>query len=297
MTFLDSIKFVPNFSTHDKIATYSILGGIPYYLNQFNDSVSLEENICSNILENGSIFYSEPDFLLKQELREPATYNTIVQAISFGNTKFNEIQQSTQIEKGKLSVYLKNLMELGIIEREFPILSSPSSTQKSQRGIYKITDFFFRFWYSFVFPNLTLLDYGDSITVYNNIIANKLDYFISLPFENICIEYLLQQNKENLLPFNFTSIGRWWDNENEIDIIATDYNKEKVISGECKFHKSKCDKRDLKKHISKNLQGLKLKSNNTIFYYYFSYSGFTEDAVTFAKENNITLITGEDLVL
>lgn len=297
MDYSEAVQFFPEFSNYDKIAAYSILGGIPFYLKQFNDSLSLEENICNNILEKGSILYSEPEFLLRQELREPTTYNTIIQSVAFGNTRFNEIQQSTLIEKGKLSVYLKNLIELGIIEREFPVLSTGASKQNAQRGIYKLKDLFFRFWYAFVFPNISVLEFGDYKAVYKNLIANSLSDFISIPFEDICIDWLKIKNKEEKLPFHFLSIGRWWTKDTEIDIIAADYNRENIISGECKFHKSPCDKRFLEKHISKNLKELKLKETAKIYYYYFSWNGFSEDAITFAKKNNITLVTSKDLFI
>ena len=151
MSFSDSSLFFPKWSKKDKVIAYSILGGIPYYLNQFDSAKTLKENICSNILQKGSILYSEPEFLMRQELREPATYNTIIQAIATGKTSFNDIQNTTLIEKGKLSVYLKNLISLGLLTREFPVLSTEKEKQNMQRGVYKLHDLFFRFWYRFVF--------------------------------------------------------------------------------------------------------------------------------------------------
>ena len=130
----------------------------------------LKENICMNILRHGSILYSEPEFLMRQELREPTTYNTIIQSIASGRTAFNEIQQSTMIEKGKLSVYLKNLIELEILTREFPVLSTQKEKQNAQRGICKLRDLFFRFWYKFVFTNYSSLEYGDWENVYDFIV-------------------------------------------------------------------------------------------------------------------------------
>ena len=117
MSFSDSSLFFSKWSKKDKVIAYSILGGITYYLNQFDSAKTLKENICSNILQKGSILYSEPEFLMRQELREPATYNTIIQAIATGKTSFNDIQNTTLIEKGKLSVYLKNLISLGLLTR------------------------------------------------------------------------------------------------------------------------------------------------------------------------------------
>jgi|GEM_PF-3164572 len=58
---------------------------------------------------------------MRQELRETSIYNAIIEAVALGNTQMNEINQKTLIEKNKLSVYLKNLIDLRILQREFPV--------------------------------------------------------------------------------------------------------------------------------------------------------------------------------
>lgn len=296
MPFRDSSQFFPNWNGKDKMIAHSILGGIPYYLSQFDLKKSLKQNICSNILKKGSILYSEPEFLMRQELREPATYNTIIQAIATGRTSFNEIQQATIIEKGKLSVYLKNLIELGLLTREFPVLSTEKEKQNAQRGIYKVHDQFFRFWYRFVFPNYSSLEFGDWENIYDLVIKPQLNEFVSLPFEDICIEWLREKNIKRELPFVFTKIGRWWDKDTEIDIIATNEDKSEILSAECKFHNSAVNDFDLLKHYNKNLSAINKKGGAIVHIWYFSWSGYTEKAKEFALKNNIHLIEGKDLI-
>ena len=91
MGFYDAAKFVPDYSPKEKVIAYSILGGIPHYLNQFDGNRTLEENIKKSILSKGSALYSEVEFLLRQELRETPVYNSIIEAVALGNTKLNEI--------------------------------------------------------------------------------------------------------------------------------------------------------------------------------------------------------------
>lgn len=295
MPYSDAKEFFPTWTQQNKIIAYSILGGIPYYLNQFDQNKSLKENICNNILKKGAILYSEPDFLMRQELREPTTYNTIIQSIASGKTSFNEIQQSTLIEKGKLSVYLKNLVKLGIVNREFPVLSSKGEKQNTQRGLYTIQDFFFRFWYRFVFQNFSALEFGNYENIYDNLIKKELNSFSSSAFENICIEWLWKQNKNHKLDFTITKAGKWWNKKEEIDIVAFNETREKLILAECKFHNTPVNDSDLKKHICKALTDLKLKSNVELNWWYISFNGYTQEALSFAKINNIRLLTGEDL--
>ena len=155
MGFYDAAKFFPDYSPKEKVIAYSILGGIPHYLNQFDGSRTLEENIKKSILSKGSALYSEVEFLLRQELRETPVYNSIIEAVALGNTKLNEISMKSLIDDtSKTSVYLKNLIEHGIIEREFSISESIKEKANSNKGLYRITDNFFRFWYAFVFTNV-----------------------------------------------------------------------------------------------------------------------------------------------
>ncbi len=125
MSFYDAVKFFPDYSARDKVLAYSVLGGIPHYLSQFNPSLSLEDNIKQNILTKGCILYSEIDFLLRQELRETSIYNSLIEAVALGSTCLNDISQRSLIgDTSKASVYLRNLIELEIIEREFPVNTS-----------------------------------------------------------------------------------------------------------------------------------------------------------------------------
>ncbi len=77
--------------------TYSILGGIPYFLERFDADMSIKENIRDNILNKGSVLHNEVEFLMREEFRDPMNYYTILKSISQGNTKFSEIQNDTGV--------------------------------------------------------------------------------------------------------------------------------------------------------------------------------------------------------
>jgi AAA+ ATPase superfamily predicted ATPase len=298
MNFYEAIQFFPHYSLLDQIHAYAILGGIPHYLKQFDDEQSLEENIKANILQRGSILYSEVEFLMRQELRETTVYNTIIGAVALGNTKLNDIYQKTQIEKSKLAVYLKNLMSLGIIEREFPVSDGLKNQANIQRGLYRITDHFFRFWYAFVFPNISELEAGDMDGIYTHVVKNSLDQFTSGIFELICREYLRRQNRQGKLPFRFTKIGRWWNKTDELDIMATDLEMTNFLIGECKFKNSVINLQDLNKMLGKFKPG---KQTAKVYYYLFSKSGFSEEVINAVEGQkngykNIRLVTLEQLM-
>lgn len=290
MDFYDAIKFFPGFTPEDKVAAYSVLGGIPHYLKQFDDKKTLKENIVSRILQKGSILYSEVEFLLRQELRETSVYNVIIQAVAMGNTKLNDIHLKTQIEKSKISVYLKNLMDLGIVYREFPVDAGIKETANINRGLYRLSDHYFTFWYRFVFPNQSELETGDFEGIWKYAVEPELNEFVSFAFEKICMQYLRKENRQNKLPFHFIQIGRWWDKKNEIDIMAVDKKRENFLLGECKYKNTKISAGDFW-----HLKGKFSQERGQFSYVMFSKSGFTEDVLKLAEEESIRMVGIEEL--
>lgn len=181
------IKFFPDYSDRDKVLAYAVLGGKPHYLRQRNPGLSVGENIKRNILTKGCILYSEVDFLLHQELRETPICNSIIEAVALGNTKLNDISQKSLVEDtSKTSVYLKNLIELGIVEREFSVDAKLKEQANSSRGTYRLTDNFFRFWYAFGFANFSQLEDGDVNGVYEFVVEPELHKFAPFAFKDVC---------------------------------------------------------------------------------------------------------------
>ena len=288
LDYFTSAGFFNNMNTVDKITAYSILGGVPYYLLQFDDNISLERNIVDNILRKGSVLYNEVEFLMKQELRETAIYYSIVEAVALGNTKLNHIYLKTQIEKTKIQVYLKNLINLNIIKREYPVTQSVKKMANSQNGLYNLKDNYFRFYFRFIFPNLSELEAGDIDGVYEYQIKPHMNEFVSFVYEDICIQYLRNLNKAGSLPFRFSKIGRWWDKKNEIDIAAFD-DRGNVLLGECKWRNTKISIKDLDL-LKQKLQYFD-KEHEYVFYYLFSKSGFDEGIKNIAKyDDNLKLV-------
>ena len=91
---------------------YGITGGIPQYLIQFDDGVSLEENLRWNVLDPSAYLFEEPGKLLQEELRKPAEYNNIIQTIASGASSGVKIANGSHIEQTVLSHYLRNLSDL-----------------------------------------------------------------------------------------------------------------------------------------------------------------------------------------
>ncbi len=309
MGFYDAAKFFPDYSAKDKVIAYAVLGGIPHYLKQWNPKLSIGENIKRNILSKGCILYSEVDFLLHQELRETPIYNSIIEAVALGNTKLNDISQKSLVEDtSKTSVYLKNLIELGIVKREFSVDAKMKEQANSNRGTYHLTDNFFRFWYAFGFANYSQLEDGDVDGVYEYVIEPSLHKFVSFSFEDVCREFVREMQKKNELPFRYTKMGRWTGKttvrdeksanglrvaETEIDLLGISRDAKEYLVGECKFKGSVFSYSEYLDTIAK-LTPLKEKAK--FYYMLFSESGFDEKIIAEAEQTNTKMYTLEQIV-
>jgi AAA+ ATPase superfamily predicted ATPase len=142
-------------------------------------------------------------FLLQQELREPRNYFAILEAIASGRTRLNEIKQVTGL--GGVTAYLDTLRGLRLIERVVPV--TEGKPHKSRRGLYRLCDHFFRFWFRFVHPNRTLLERGGAQIALDALVVPQLDTFTGPIFEEICQEFLWRIGLAGGLPFTLLRIG------------------------------------------------------------------------------------------
>ena len=290
--FEETCRYFENFTDEEKAYVYGIVGGTPQYLLQMNDKLSIEDNIKNTFLNPNSTLFEEPENLLKQEVREPALYNAIITAIATGASRMSEIAGKVGESTNICSAYVKNLISLGIIEKE-----TPYGEKASRKAVYSIADNMFRFWYRFVPENNSIIARGAADLAYKRIEPYLSDYMGKV-FEEICKQYLWKQLLNGECPVEFSSLGRWWGNDPkekrqvEIDILA-EQDKNTALFAECKWTNEKVDLGVLDTLIKRS----ELFPYQNVHYYLFAKTGFTKGCTDRAKEmGNVMLVGYEDIV-
>ncbi len=291
LTYKEIQAFHPNLTSEEQALLYGITGGIPHYINKLDVKKSIDEALLNNLFHPSGYLYEEPENLLKQELREPAIYNSIISAVAAGSSHANEIATKVDVESGICAKYLKVLIDLGILKKETPITEKPG-----KKTIYEICDNYFRFWYRFVPKNISAIATGRIAQIYEQAIKRYYPEYMGLVFEQICKEYLLRY-AENL-PILLSEVGQWWgsDTKNkkevQIDIVGTPVEGKEYIIGSCKYRNEKIGTDEL----------ALLREYATVFgrgakyhYYIFSKGGFTDGLLQAAKNEEVTLVTLDDL--
>jgi len=290
--FFESLPFFDGFEKEDKAILYGVTGGIPEYLIKINRNKTVRENIIDLFLTTSGHLHEEPASLLKQELREPAVYNGIIEAIAKGASRLNEIATKCGLESNKCAKYLKTLISLGIVRKEISVTETTS-----KRSIYLLDDMMFRFWYRFVFPNMSGITSGLGNAIYEHEVKENLTTYMGLAFEEICKQYIVEEAKRDKLPFLIGKIGRWWGNnpkekrQEEIDILA--YRKDDAIFGECKWTKTPVDI-DVLNDLRAQAAMFPFKNK---WFWLFAKTGFTDRVIQEAKrQNSIRLVTLDEMI-
>jgi len=257
-SFLEAGKFHPHWSTTEKAKVFFICGGIPYYLKFFSQADSVDINIRKNFLNEFSALAREPEFLLREELKELKKYFGILTALSTGAVTNREMARITGIEERTLFYYLNNLIELGYIAKHYPLAGSKPNPKQVH---YKLQDPLLRFWFRFVYPNGSAIYQMDEKNAFMNLIKPHLEPYFGHCYEILCRDALGLLYRKEGLTCSY-EIGEYWDKDVQIDIVG--YRRDGVVDiGECKWGKVSSMGR-LLKELKTKIASYPNKDNKTI---------------------------------
>lgn len=291
LTYREVTAFHQGLCVEDQALLYGITGGVPHYINKLEVEGDLDEAVRENLLNTSSYLFEEPENLLKQELREPAIYNSVISAIAGGASHANEIATKVGLESGICAKYLRVLLELGILKKETPIME-----KAGKKTIYIIDDNFFRFWYRFVPGNMSAISAGRMEQIYERAIRPYFSDYMGLIFEKMCLEYLLRYAQD--LPILLSDAGQWWGTdpktrkEVQIDIVGVPVEGQEYIIGSCKYKNTPVGVDELellRQYASVFRQGCRFH------YFIFSKGGFTKALRELSGQGEVTLLTLEDI--
>ncbi|MCM1191236.1 MAG: ATP-binding protein [Acetatifactor muris] len=211
MGFTEVCRLFPGYSFEDYMRIYAVLGGIPGYWISLQPDLNARENIIRNILARESRLYGEMEVYLEQELREPGVYNTILTAMARDCSKLNDIYRHTGFSRAKISVYLKNLMELDLVEKVYSY--DTEGRANAQKGIYRIANPYVRFYFRYLFPNMSMLQQLSPEEFYDRKVAESYDLYVEEAYRRICREHMGRE---------YRAVGEWLGKTGAVDIVASD---------------------------------------------------------------------------
>jgi len=282
MNYLESAEFLQGRSSYEKACVYGAVGGIPMYLKRFSGNGNIFDVLVKEFFSEGSIMSSETESLILQELRDPRKYNSIIEAMAKGLTKFSDISNRSGIPAAETSRCLNDLIDLGYVEKVLPL------NEKSERRTrYYISDNLFRFYYQLVIGRGQVVSDPTEKKMSKNMEKEFPDY-MGRVFETMCSEYIMER-------MGYPVIDKWWgspakDVNAEIDVIGSVGNMGKTegLFAGCKFTNKQVGIEELLllKEYSGFVKGFDVKN-----YALFSRSGFTDSLISRAEVEDVSLIT------
>ncbi len=211
MPLIELAELFPGYSKEDCIGNYAVLGGVPGYWVNFSQELDTGGNIICNILRKESRLYEEMSVYLLEELREPAVYNTILAAMARDCNKLNDIYRHTGFSRAKISVYLKNLMELDLVEKVFSY--ETAGKVETQKGIYRISNSYVKFYFRYIFSGMSSLMQLTPEEFYEQKIAPSFVLYVEEAYRKICREQISRL---------YHNAGEWLGKSGTIDVVAAD---------------------------------------------------------------------------
>jgi AAA+ ATPase superfamily predicted ATPase len=281
--------FLPRYSESQRIETYSVIGGVPKYLEMWNDAWPVFRNIEEVVLSPVTIFRQEPAFLIQDELPEARTYLSILDAIGTGMKTPSGIGTVAGLALPHVGKYLQTLLFLGLVRREVSLdVDDPEHTRTTR---YEIADPYLRFHFTFLRPNSSLLE-QNRVGAVMQIIRERFEAYVGhTGYEEVCRRLLIEQGDAGELSFVPERVGRIWTRQAEFDVAAIDRKHKTVILGECKWTGKKMGVEVLanlerKAGLFRRLEGYK------VTFALFCKSGFEKRVMVDAEARGILLYEG-----
>lgn len=227
-------QFFPTWETDERIALYTILGGVPAYLSWLDPELTLIENISRVMLNPGSMFLAEPQLLLYDELRELSTYLAVLRAIANGNHTLSAISRESSISRTSLMFYLTRLQELQLVERRLPVTLSEAQKSHSKRGRYHLLDPYFQFYFRYVAPHLQQQRSPQETA---QLVEEQLPDYARTGFVLLAQEWIRRQAESgrstSALPFMPEAVGAHWSRRVLVDVVAINWRTRDILLAEC----------------------------------------------------------------
>lgn len=289
LDFRDAAAFVRIRDPEALLRRYAVLGGTPQYQVWAGDR-RLETVLRTTVLAKGQPLYEDPLHLLREGegVRDPATYFSILRAISRGATQHNQIATQAQLSSSNLGARLARLEELGYVTGWAPL--GPDGPEP-RRTSYRIADPYFAFYFRYVFPNRSRLERGRVEEVAAEVLAD-LDNVMGRAFEDACRVWAGTYAEEEAIGRS-DQLGSWWsrDGSVEIDVVGTRRGRYTLL-GSCKWRRTVgVDVLEELQEAQARLGGKAMGARLALF----ARRGFSAELRRRAEAENLLLVTAADL--
>ena len=144
-------------SDYDTYKLLSIVGGVPWYLEQFNPSLTADDNLKQLAFEKSGLLVTEFDRIFNDLFNgKGTTYKKILNILKDGSKTLSDIRENIDFsQSGTLSQMMDHLIVAGFVVKQ--ALWSFKTTQPLKQSLYRISDPYMRFYLKVIEPNINVI--------------------------------------------------------------------------------------------------------------------------------------------
>ncbi len=293
LSFAALSTMLPNFSSEQRVAVYSITGGVPAYIELFNDQLNILQNLQQRIITPANVMLNDAVFLLHEQLDDPRNYIAVLEAIAAGFYRLSDIATMSGIDRSNITKYLAVLRDLGYVERQVP--ATIRRPDQSRKGRYVITDPYLRFYYRFLAPHLTAIEQGRIKQASSLLYDHLLDFIGTHTFEELSRDWVNIVAEMGQFPFLPERTGSFWSKQAQVDVLAINWRTKDILLGECKWGQKAVGRDVVRVLMDKTEKVLPGQFRWNVHYAFFARRNFTPAAKALAQEHQALQITLEQM--
>lgn len=297
VSFVEMMKEYPHNDFNQLMLLYSTAGGVPLYWNAFLNCVD-DRDFKSAIEENfldlhGEFFFTAP-YLINQDVWEPSQYHAILASLALGDDTLDDISLTTGYKTAMIEERLSNLIILGYVSKDTSVVENRLFGRKTV--LYRISDPFLSFWYTFVYPYFDEIQQGRTANARKNLTTNFAKY-IQYWFRRVATEIFITASKQGTIPIKCKEVGEYFNRrEDQVNILGIDAEEKKLFLGDCVYSNQPYTKKQFDEFVEKceDIKELRKTFKNYEWIYgIFSAYPFEEELLDYALiTENVLLFNG-----
>jgi AAA+ ATPase superfamily predicted ATPase len=275
MPFSATKKFFPGYSAADRVAIYTMWGGVPAYWERLDQTLSVMENLQRQLMPYQSWMIDESRTLLQDFITEPHNYVAVLRAIADGLQSLGEISERAGLSGNHTSFYLSVLRDAGFVQREVPI---SQLGQDSRRGRYFVVDPFLRFYYRFLAAFQSKLALGQQQQTIHAIEEALPQFIEANTWQELSRTWLLEASANGEFPLPIEDVGSEWKRNFMVDVVGLDKESKSIVLGDCYWREEPAGLESIQDLVRKTGSALPDNDAWNVYYVIFSASGWTTEA-------------------